>query len=411
MFFSIIAVVFAGPPQAPLPKTDQRNSADNSSYQPNYKTAASSESSTDSFDVNPLNRWTVSNTRTLSSIDTSNLKNINVGNSSNSYYSATRQALKSDSKLNFRYQSSLGTNTSEYFRDVLGTPMTFDSSTQGWVTSGSTTVTQSNGELKTVVSSNGGVTYTFTNVFSKNVFTNISFDIYCSSALTLYVYAYYSDSSMGNYYKTFSCTTTKTNQNLLFSSFSQFSSSTTKEPILVGKILFYSVSAITFYLDNIQLLGSYNYPTMHLGNNWGFDSSLEYFYDSLGNISNFQDGTTENFTALTPSLTTSSITFADGSYPTTGEIKYINSSASSIITKTGTFSTSGSIYCPTLVAPYLATFYFRVSLDGGSTYTTVSSLLNENCFSPIAYSFSDTSSRITTTNALVYQITVYQSGV
>jgi len=289
------------------------NQSPSSFLQPSPKIASEAQT-IDSFDVNPANRYNITSSGDqTTTVDNSNLILTNYNNNSDSSYTATRQLTKTDSKVEWRSSSAVSGNISEYFRDQLGTPMTFDSSTQGW-TSSSITLSQSNGQLEGSYSStsNTYIIYMFATSFSSLVYSNLSFDVYASSSgiswATQYPIYFYSKIASGNhfiYYSPFNSQaipTTKTTYNIPISSFTNAGLANYGNLIA---LYFKTTGAngLHIYFDNIQLLGSYNYPTINLGNNWGFDSSKEYFYDVLGNISNFADGTTEGWSTTLATLT------------------------------------------------------------------------------------------------------------
>jgi len=267
------------------------------------------ESVLDSFNVNPLNRWSVNDASTSTTVSNGQLQSENVDNGSRgSHYFMRRDLTKTDSKLEYRYSdaSSNSNNQSEYFRDQLGSAMTFDSSTQGWTVLNSATVSQSNGQLKIIsTAANGGTKYTLPSLVSRNIYTNISFDIYCSSAITIFIRTndYESTIIYGYKYYSFTCPTSLTTENLIYSSF--FNSG--NELNVFNYLQFYTSNSgtNTFYLDNIKLLGSYDYATYNSGSTWDWEDSKEYSYNVYNNITNFQDGTTENYTAQTTGLTVS----------------------------------------------------------------------------------------------------------
>lgn len=312
---------------------------------------------------------------------------------------------KTDSNVQYRYSTpSVSGNTSEYFRDVLGEPMDFSSSTEGWTATGSSTISQSNGMLKDIVSTAyTGVTYKTPNFINKEVYTNISFSVYCTSSVSIYVYTEFisGGSAYGLADKSFSCPTTATTENLLLSA---FTGTITTESISFNVLSIKASASTTFYLDNIQLLGSYNYATMNqYPNNWGFDQSKEYFYNQLGNISNFQDGTTENYTSNAKSSIISyqplagSINFGTSSLANNGVLNsnILTSPVNSYINKSSTYSVSGSATLtgadnPSLALQYydgtswtsLAFQYFTgQSVTGSPTFPSSGTLSSANLYS------------------------------
>lgn len=379
---------------------------------PHSKVASESQT-IDSFDVNPAYRWNQTSQGNLNATtDNSNLLLTNYANSTQANYTANRQLTKTDSKVEWRSSSAVSGNTSEYFRDQLGTPMTFDSSTQGWITAGTATISQTNGMLKVISSATySGANYDSANYISKQVYTNISFDIYCTTS-SVQMVSYINYVSGGVNYgvssKSFVCPTILTTENFLLSSYTN-SPTFNKELVLFNRLqLFTSTSSSAiFYLDNIQLLGSYNYPTMNLGNNWGFDSSKEYFYDQLGNISNFQDSTNENNSLST---TTTSLALTNFNLPTQFTGNYYNSTAQALsplpntyLSKQGTLQITIYAY----VASGTGTITLYRSIDNGTSYQAIDSTAVSGSYNYL----SDYNYIVLPVNySLYYKIGLYQSA-
>jgi len=101
-------------------KEDEKN---NQNKAPIINKLSDESDTIDSFDVNPKSgRWAVTDSASSDTIQDSNLVIANYENdTTDQSYFATRSLIKDDSKTDFRFKTEVDlTNTSEFFRDQLG---------------------------------------------------------------------------------------------------------------------------------------------------------------------------------------------------------------------------------------------------------------------------------------------------
>lgn len=262
---------------------------DNDKKLPNNKVSADEEN-IDSFDVNPKSdRWSITDTVTDDTIIDSNLRIISSTNdtSSTSEYFAQRGLTKSDAKYEYRYKTEYdGDNTSEYFRDVLGDSADFEEDDENFIyLAGSAVISISQSNRLIDISWGTTTQLGFSGIDASKLLYN-QIEIKIKGNLTLWSFRDQDNIVLGS-------------QLSITTSFVVYTISITPTNDLTQLRLRNDNGAIaTTQIDYIKLIGSYDYATHDesVGDTWDWKDSLEYFFDDLGNVSDFRDGTTENWT-------------------------------------------------------------------------------------------------------------------
>ena len=283
---------------------------------------ASEEENIDSFNVNPKSgRWNVSDSNTDDYIIDGNLRLIGSNNGTGQSYYMDRGLSKTDSKIEYRYKASADNNSQvEYFRDVLGDSADFEEGDQeGFTLLGSTSSgSVSNGIFTyTVTNSFGGIHFDFSSAINLQVYTSLSFQLKASESISNILFIRFADGDgnriigmeNGEGGSDYGIYTTWTDYNFDLTQDSEYT--TNNEESIYSFNIQYDSSAsgktIQTWIDDIKLTGDLDYATHDstMGDTWDWEDSQEYFYDDYGNVSDFNDGTTEGFysTDLTTTIT------------------------------------------------------------------------------------------------------------
>lgn len=214
-----------------------------------------------------------------------------------------------DFHVDSRFLMDVGGNDSSYARDVLGDPWDFTDDTDGFTAVGGTgtTLSVSGGlQLVTFTQSVGNLAYTRISTLpvamSTNVYDRIEFRIKASTTVawrdsySVYFFDYKGVSGI-RYDISADLTTSWTDYSIDFADFTEFGTPETEQ--LTGMYFgFKRDVAATVYIDEVEIHGSLDFASHVEGeieDEWSWSDSKEYFYDTLGNVSDFNDGTTEDW--------------------------------------------------------------------------------------------------------------------
>lgn len=277
----------------------------------------SEEENIDSFDVNPKSgRWNVSTDDTTDDLITdSQLRLITTNNetSGSSKFDMNRGMRKSDGKVEWRSMSNGGGNQTEYFRDQIGDSADFEEDDEGFVNRNAFgSITQENGILIATKSTANnqilslkepttdfqsgmdGLPLTTYEVKLKHDWTfNILISLFRDSG-TFVTYGSAGSVTIPNEWSTVSFSITST----------QFMG---ERGIGYGftvldedDVATFTTSVINIEIEYIKLIGSLDFATQVEGeieDTWDWEEdNEEYFFTAFGNISDFEDGSTENWT-------------------------------------------------------------------------------------------------------------------
>ncbi|KKK85657.1 hypothetical protein LCGC14_2771100, partial [marine sediment metagenome] len=304
-FFSLILLIIIGLPFVVMfsPENnynrieiDTVNDSVSSSLPKDIRQSISSEEENiDSFDVNPKSgRWDVTETGvTDDRIIDGNLRLITTENEtdSSSEYFMQRGLQKTDAKIDYRYKALMD-NSSQYFRDVLGDSADFEegdreSFTTNFFNPQSITIENgiiswsTNGDanrdgIKAIIPTTG-----------EEVYYTLEFRAKVDVADTLIIG--YDGSDF------FDIEPIGTEWTVFIQDYSFFDTT--------DRVGFYldDNGVNTIYIDYVKLIGDLDYATHVEGeieDTWDWEDSQEYFFTEEGNVSDFNDGTTENWLAV-----------------------------------------------------------------------------------------------------------------
>lgn len=271
------------------------------------KGISSEEENIDSFDVHPESlRW---NTTLDDSIedraDNSLFEILSVNNetSGSNGYEMNRGTVKTDGKLEWRMSSDGSGNQSEYSRDVLGDEWDFTEDNENWIGfSGGSAPNQENGILITsrgIPDSLWGISLEGLSNINTKVYHTINFKVRATGAVQTNLRFGFDDSGgtrrdiivvAGN------METEWTEYSVDLSSDNGWVNSTDYVTAIMISVGTSSSGEIQF--DYIKLIGDYDFATHiegEIGDTWDWEDSNEYWYNEESNISDFNDGTVEDW--------------------------------------------------------------------------------------------------------------------
>ncbi|KKN05503.1 hypothetical protein LCGC14_1086690 [marine sediment metagenome] len=359
--FPVVATTLSNELNSPIINLEQSINLNNTITDniPIRQSISSEEEDIDSFDVNPKSgRWNTTETGSVDDrIIDGNLRLITTVNEtdSSSKYFMQRGLQKTDAKIDYRYKALMDNSSQvEYFRDVLGDSADFEEGAESTLTcgAGDTCVYQNGINIETAnryadiitdidIEDFGQVVYNdllvrvkvsgFTNGWRLEGYVNkvpSGTHTFCSS-----------DTFMDLDWVEVSCGISGLSKANVGSSWNDLS------------FYVYRVDesgTIVVKWDWIKLIGDLDYATHEssIGDTWDWGDSSEHFFDVLGNVSEFNDGTTEDWETDAGTLTnevSEYLKFVRGASTTMDEIYRLGLSISSGTYKWLTFEFNSSV--------------------------------------------------------------------
>lgn len=223
----------------------------------------------------------------------------------NAKFEKSRLLNTRDFYVDTKFQIDNGGNETEWFRDVKGNVCNFDDgSKEDWLNYGGISSSTVN-EGYLILDLPGdwdGIDYRANYNFNLAVWEGIRLKIKASVenfVLDFRMFEFYGSNSYMTYDATIG--TTWEELDIPFANFSlyrQFKSYDSFKRIIINSDGSNSAYPVILYLDYIEIYGKYDYATAIEGeveDTWDWDNFQEYFYHEEENISDFGDGTTEDW--------------------------------------------------------------------------------------------------------------------
>ena len=252
---------------------------------------ASEEENIDTFDVHPgSGRWTIDADEQTDLVDDSLYVIDDVNNdSSESDFFINRGLSKTDGKTDYRMKAEGGGNQTEYFRDVIGDRCDFEEGDDEEWDDIDASSSVANGIIIIVpLGPYDGIEYTFNYGIGQEVYTDINIRIRAEAETTLYL-TWFLDGNIVHYDYT----------NVIKTDWEVWN-----EPL--DYYMFDKVQILTqidntakLFIDYIEIIGDLDFAThieSEVEDTWDWEDSSEYWYDVESNVSDFNDGTIEDWT-------------------------------------------------------------------------------------------------------------------